>query len=130
MLFEHQTVGIPNVLFQFVQRGALAKHSRHQRQTANVPLAVFPVLHAKAKSLGHTFSKTLLPLIGVIPEEMACDYVIPLDPEGALNFGPSINFPTTERIASITYKSAVPMGAIKMAGTHLVVQGTNKINGT
>jgi hypothetical protein len=45
-------------------------------------------------------------------------------------FGPSTNFPTTERIVSITIKSAESMAAIASAGTHLVVQGTNKTNGT
>lgn len=38
-------------------------------------------------------------------------------------------FPTTETIASMAYKSAVPIGIITMAGTHLVVHGTNRING-
>jgi hypothetical protein len=45
-------------------------------------------------------------------------------------FGLSTNFPTTERIASMAYKSAMPIGMITGAGTHLVVQGTNRINGT
>ena len=45
-------------------------------------------------------------------------------------FGPSMNFPTTERTQSITYESARPIGMVTKAGTHLVVQGTNKINGT
>ena len=49
-------------------------------------------------------------------------------PSGA--FGPSMNFPTTERTQSITDKSARPKGMIRRAGTHLVVQGTNRINGT
>ena len=44
--------------------------------------------------------------------------------------GSSMNFPTTERIASIAIKSAESIAAIAIAGTHLVVQGTNKINGT
>jgi hypothetical protein len=48
-------------------------------------------------------------------------------PSGA--FDPSMNFATTERIANITIKSAESMTAINRAGTHLVVQGTNKING-
>jgi len=50
------------------------------------------------------------------------------EPSGA--FGPSMNFPTTERIASITIKSAESMAAIASAGTHLVPQGTNRIKGT
>lgn len=45
-------------------------------------------------------------------------------------FGPSINLATTARIASITIKSAESMAAIASAGTHLVVQGTNRTNGT
>jgi len=49
-------------------------------------------------------------------------------PSGA--FGPAMNFPTTERTQSITYKSAKPKGMITRAGIHLVVQGTNRINGT
>jgi hypothetical protein len=43
---------------------------------------------------------------------------------------PSMNFPTTARIPRITIKSAESMAAISSAGTHLVVQGTNKTNGT
>ena len=44
--------------------------------------------------------------------------------------GPLMNFPTTERTQSIMYKSAMPIGIIRKAGTHLVVHGTNKISGT
>ncbi len=44
-------------------------------------------------------------------------------------FGFLTSFPTTETIASIRYKSAMPIGMITKAGTHFVVQGTNRING-
>ena len=44
-------------------------------------------------------------------------------------FRSPMNFPTTETTQSITYKSAKPMGMITRTGIHLVVQGTNKING-
>jgi len=36
---------------------------------------------------------------------------------------------TTEITQSIAYKSAIPTGAIRIAGIHLVVQGMNRING-
>ena len=44
--------------------------------------------------------------------------------------GPPMNFPRRERTQSIRYKSAMPIGIIKKAGTHLIVHGTNKTNGT
>jgi hypothetical protein len=43
---------------------------------------------------------------------------------------PPMNFPTTESTKSIMYKSAMPIGIITKAGTHLVVHGTNNSNGT
>jgi hypothetical protein len=45
-------------------------------------------------------------------------------------FGSSMNFPTAERTQSIAYKSPMPTGMMMRTGIHLVVQGTNKINGT
>lgn len=42
----------------------------------------------------------------------------------------SKNFPTTEKSASIAYKSTMPKGIVTMAGTHPVVQGTNRISRT
>jgi hypothetical protein len=47
----------------------------------------------------------------------------------SLTVGSSMNFPTTARIQRIRQKSTESMTAIASAGTHLVVQGTNKING-
>ena len=49
---------------------------------------------------------------------------------GAAVFGRSMSLSTTVRIVSITIKSAESMAAIGSAGIHLVVQGTNRTNGT
>lgn len=43
--------------------------------------------------------------------------------------GPSMSFPTTEIIQSITQRSAESITAIANAGTHLLVHGTNRTNG-
>ena len=49
---------------------------------------------------------------------------------GSEVFGPPMNFPTSEIIASITIKSTASMAAIAIAGTHFVVQGTSRMKGT
>jgi hypothetical protein len=46
------------------------------------------------------------------------------------SLGPPMRFPTKERIQRIRQKSSESMAAIASAGTHLVPQGTNRINGT
>jgi len=53
-----------------------------------------------------------------------------LDPDATFKFGPSMNFPTTERIARITIKSNDAAPANADAGTHLVVQEIDKISKT
>ena len=52
------------------------------------------------------------------------------EPHPSSVFGPPTNFPTTRRIQRIRKKSAVAPTVIAGAGTHLVVQGTNRITGT
>src|ERR1017187_8790 len=52
------------------------------------------------------------------------------EPHPSSVFGLPMNFPTTRRIQRIRKKSAVAPTVITSAGTHLVVQGTNRITGT
>lgn len=87
--------------------------------------------HAPARGGSAAKGKTFNPRTSPAPESLATAQSgrlggrhpaqWPMEgPSGA--FGPSMNFPTTERTQSITYKSARPIGMVTRAGTHLVVQ--------
>jgi hypothetical protein len=49
LFLNHQSVRIPNVVFQLGKRSALAKNTRYLRQAAYEPGAIFPIFKLKSK---------------------------------------------------------------------------------
>ena len=77
------------------------------------------------------YSRAELETSGVTGEDIDPDATFKTgDDHPSEVLGLAKNFPTTERIHNITYKSAMPKGIITIAGTHLVVQGTDRISAT
>ena len=53
LFFEHQPVSIANVLFQLLERRALAKDTGYLWDAPDVPVAILPILKAESNSLRH-----------------------------------------------------------------------------